>query len=318
MTRRGGRILAAVAVLATLAMVPSRASAAGQRYLDQVFTAVTITSDVEYGTATDCLGNLQHLLLDVYQPVGDTETKRPLFLWIHGGFFAWGDKADDLEERIATDFAERGYVTASINYRLCDTLNNQTMLDAYDDARTAVAYLRANASTYGIDPDRIAISGASAGAISALNVAYIPDRSAGEGTATDPARVEAVLSMAGTGRSLRIETGEPPAFMAHGENDDIIPFASARAFCDALLAKSVRCDFHGYPTGHESLVNALADIETNSFAFLYDVLALAPPPTTTTTAPTTTTTAPPSTPTTASPTAAALAQPVSAVPAFTG
>ena len=77
--------------------------------------------------------------------------------------------------------AKKGYVNVSINYRLYGPglLGRrrrqpvgciQAMIDAQHDAQAAVRFLRKNAATYRIDPNRIAIGGTSAGAITALHV----------------------------------------------------------------------------------------------------------------------------------------------------
>ena len=63
------------------------------RYRDQVFSNVTVTNDLTYGSAIGRDGNPATLKLDLYQPTGDTVAKRPAMLWIHGGGFTTGDKS---------------------------------------------------------------------------------------------------------------------------------------------------------------------------------------------------------------------------------
>ena len=124
-------------------------------------------------------GQTVTLLADVYRPAGDTATGRPLIIWVHGGSFCCGNKTSPEIVDQATQFAHKGYVTASISYRLnpggCSVPNEacvHAIFDARADAQSAVRFFRTNAATYGIDPDRIAIGGTSAGAITALGVAY--------------------------------------------------------------------------------------------------------------------------------------------------
>ena len=64
------------------------------RYLDEVFSDVTVTSDIQYGTNISVLPALQGmppapqpLVLDLYEPTGDVETDRPLLLYFHTGNF---------------------------------------------------------------------------------------------------------------------------------------------------------------------------------------------------------------------------------------
>ena len=51
-------------------------------------------------------------------PAGDTQTSRPALVWVHGGGFSGGDKANPLPVDVANTFAKQGYVVVSINYRL--------------------------------------------------------------------------------------------------------------------------------------------------------------------------------------------------------
>src|SRR3954471_18722279 len=62
------------------------------RYRDPVFNAVTVTSNVTYGSAVNLSNETVTLQLDEYQPTGDTVTKRPAIVWVHGGSFTGGSK----------------------------------------------------------------------------------------------------------------------------------------------------------------------------------------------------------------------------------
>lgn len=303
------------AALVAVGLVSTAGADGHRRYLDPVFVDVDVTAGVPYRTAEDCEGTPVELALDVHEPAGDALAARPLLVWIHGGSFAIGSRDGALEQLVATDWARRGYVVASISYRLCDVLSIEVVDDAYEDAAAAVAWLRANAATYRIDTERVVVGGASAGAITALQVGYTPDASADEGGADDPSHADAVLSMAGAWTPTLPEAGEPPVLMAHGTEDPLIPFASAEGFCTAAVAAGVDCRLHAYDAGHETLVDHVADIEQRSFAFLYEVLGLGG--TTSTTVSTTTTV--PTSPTSAvvPPTSAPAAATV-AVPRYTG
>ncbi|SNQ51922.1 Esterase/lipase [Frankia canadensis] len=87
----------------------------------------------------------------------------PVVLTIHGGAFAVGDKRDDLP--VVRALVRAGYAVASVNYRLSGEARFPA---AVQDVKAAVRWLRAHADEYGLDPDRIAASGASAGAYLAL------------------------------------------------------------------------------------------------------------------------------------------------------
>ena len=96
------------------------------RYTNTLFPSSTITQNVIYGTAPtlDGFGTVessttpQNLVMDVYRPTGDTFTNRPVIIFAHpGGFFSGSKNVDDM--MVFCDyFARKGYVTATIDYRL--------------------------------------------------------------------------------------------------------------------------------------------------------------------------------------------------------
>jgi acetyl esterase/lipase len=94
-------------------------------------------------------------MLDVYVP--DVVTlPRPLVVWIHGGGWYSGDKS----AAVGLGLLARGYVVASINYRLS---NEATFPAQIFDCKAAVRFLRAHAREFGIDPTRVGVWGDSAG-----------------------------------------------------------------------------------------------------------------------------------------------------------
>ncbi|MGZ8665948.1 MAG: hypothetical protein ACXWZM_02410, partial [Solirubrobacterales bacterium] len=81
-SRPAARPLALLALLVSAAVlagcsVPRPPGDSPLRYRDQVFSNVSVTRDIQYGSAPDRAGNPVALRLDLYQPVGDTQTKRP-------------------------------------------------------------------------------------------------------------------------------------------------------------------------------------------------------------------------------------------------
>jgi arylformamidase len=94
----------------------------------------------------------------------------PLVVYIHGGGWSIGDKGYG-DATKATYFTGRGYAYASLNYRL---VPNATVEQQGADIASALAYLRAQASGLGVDPDRIVLMGHSAGAHLAALVASDP------------------------------------------------------------------------------------------------------------------------------------------------
>jgi carboxylesterase type B len=210
------------------------------RYRDQVFSAVTVTNNVTYGSAVNLSGQTITLQLDMYQPTGDTVTSRPAIVWVHGGSFSGGSKTSPELVDEATTFAKLGFVNVSINYRLespgCSgSLSNcgQAIQEAWTDAQTAVRFMRSNAATYGIDPNRIAIGGSSAGGITALNVGYA--------SAEDPfASVRAAQSISGAKVSgSAVSAGDAAALDFHCTTDPLVPYQSAVNTINAAKAQGL-------------------------------------------------------------------------------
>lgn len=123
------------------------------------------TKDIPYGNEDSD----HSLLLDLYEPSGVDEPV-PAIIFIHGG--GWGGgKKEDLK-LYAVHYAEEGYVTATIRYRLSGEAKFPAQVE---DCKQAVRWMRANAADMGVDPDRIAVSGNSAGGHLAMMVGYTDD-----------------------------------------------------------------------------------------------------------------------------------------------
>ncbi|UOO81682.1 alpha/beta hydrolase [Uruburuella testudinis] len=106
------------------------------------------------------------LKLDLYLPA-QADKPTPLIVWVHGGAWMRGDKADfpPRNSRLAAALLSEGYALASVSYRL----SGQAAFPApIQDLNDALAYLWAHAGQYGFDRDNIAIAGRSAGAHLAL------------------------------------------------------------------------------------------------------------------------------------------------------
>lgn len=155
----------------------------GDRYQSEVFSNVDVTT-VDFGSNVNLAGNTQILQMDIYQAQGDSANDRPVVIFCFGGSFYAGDRNSPELVSFATSFAKRGYVCASIDYRLApgvfDLINEEKMVKvvfgAVQDGKAAIRYFRKNAdegNSLGIDPDQIFIGGTSAGGILAINLAYV-------------------------------------------------------------------------------------------------------------------------------------------------
>ena len=283
------RSLVALALGATLltgCTVPRPPGDGALRYRDQVFSSVTTTTDLTYGSAPDLDGNPVTLKLDLYQPAGDTIAKRPALIWVHGGGFTMGDKGSGRAR--ATFFARLGYVAVSINYRLlspdgCGGNPNPTpicqnaALGAQHDAQAAVRWLRANAATYKIDTTRIASAGASAGAVTSLLVDWRPEDPGDSGNPGPSSKIRAAVSVSGGApNNDYITSDDGPALFIHGTEDHVVPYQWAVANAAAMynlgiftVLEPIQGAAHGLPDDYGPLINEQSDY------FLYFALDVA-------------------------------------------
>ncbi|WP_116112024.1 alpha/beta hydrolase [Austwickia chelonae] len=138
--------------------------------------------------------------LDLFLPE-KSDGPAPVFVWVHGGGWRGGDKADVDEHllkvgRLRDDLLNAGIAVASVNYHL---LPQTRFPQPMQDVSAAVRYLKAESSNLGLDPERVAIGGESAGAHLAGMVAMTPKEDALHGTIgpkTDPS-VKAFLGYYG-------------------------------------------------------------------------------------------------------------------------
>lgn len=175
-------VYAASAVLLVASLHAQNPGCDGLRFKTEAFTDVKRTT-VTYGQTVSHLNNLMSLTMDVYEPEGDTLSKRPAVVMAHGGSFILGNKNDIRAE--CEELARRGYVAVSIQYRLFPFLAlgfpysikiMDTAVKAVGDMRAATRFLRMDAATanqFRIDPDHIFVGGYSAGAVAALHYAYL-------------------------------------------------------------------------------------------------------------------------------------------------
>lgn len=261
--------LALIAVLALAAGAPAgdAASTPPTRYIDQVFSDVWISPNVVYGRAPLTSGDEQDLVMDVYQGVGDNANLRPVVIYAHGGAFTKGEKESSHDWPYPWDFAQRGFVSASIDYRL-----DGSEQDATDDMQAAVRFFKAHADEYRIDPTRITVIGSSSGAVMALSTAFAPEDPGSSGNPSYPSNVAAAMSISGDSEHPdTITAGDPPIAMFHAMDDTTIPFAAAEATCQQTQAVGNVCEMNSYPQGGHPPPFAIAnraDIVQKSSDFL--------------------------------------------------
>ena len=234
-----------------------------QRFVDKIFDDVDRTSDIVFGSGARSNGS-QILEMDIYTPRGDTETDRPVLILAFGGGFTTGFRRDPLISTIAIDFAQRGFVTASIDYRLFEQTPttedeaNIAIIEAMHDMKAAVRFLREDAQgpdIYGTRADTVYVGGVSAGAIMAAfsgildvddNLAtpvsdFLAANNGVDGNSSSNTQissgVQGIFSISGAVSDFQwIDENSAPIYAAHEEFDTVVPCRFSMSDSGAFLA----------------------------------------------------------------------------------
>ena len=190
-----------------VAKIPALAAAAyGRPHMTMPPTPVFRLSDVPF------LGAGRKEKLDLYFPSGDFRSNRPAVVFIHGGGFTGGDKAEYRSASVSAELCRAGYVVVSCNYVLGPKDKPGVWPQNIADCRNAVRWVRAHAKELGVNPDKIAVAGGSAGGYLALMVGLSDDKTGpgGDPAAKHSAKVSAVIDMYGVVSFAKRGKGEVP------------------------------------------------------------------------------------------------------------
>ncbi len=225
------------------------------RFQQAVFTDVSVSYDVVYSTADayDVLNqdNPEEYKMDIYQPMGDTQIKRPVVFMFFGGGFINGDKQDADMIAWCDSLARYGYVAVSVNYRLGFNYVDsgspvRAVYRTIQDANAAIRYMLEFQEDYRIDPNHIYLGGKSAGGILVLHTTFMgdeadrPDETYGtflEGTDLGCVScsgnnyqhdfdIKGVMGLWGAIQDTAFITSDEaiPTLMIHGDGDQVVPF----------------------------------------------------------------------------------------------
>jgi lysophospholipase L1-like esterase len=237
---------------------------AQKRFKENIFTNVDSVTEIQYGSAINSKGEKQDLFLDLTTPPAtDTLKKRPLLIFIHGGGFKNNTKKGSFSTLLCTSFAKRGYVTASIEYRLGienkgDIADyHEAMYRAQQDGKAAIRFFRRYADKYGIDTAQIFLTGSSAGSKTALAIAYMDENEipndidqkkwgsleGNSGNEGYSSKVKGVMNNWGAMINYKwIQKGDVPLFNTAGTLDKTVPYDSSY-------------DYHSFKYGPAILYN---------------------------------------------------------------
>ncbi|MCI5054680.1 MAG: T9SS type A sorting domain-containing protein [Flavobacteriales bacterium] len=227
----------------------------GTRYVTYEFQTADTTKNIQFGTNLTWGGSSQDLFMDIYEPTGDQATERPVLLLAFGGSFIGGSRQDI--EDICVDYAKRGFVAVTIDYRLYDGPffpfpSAATMIDvlikAMGDMKAAVRYLKEDAATnnvFKVDTNLIFVGGIGSGAMVANHLAYldstdvlttdvstaISSNGGWPGNSSSnfqySSEVAGVINFSGAILDTNyFSPGDVPIFSAHDDADGTIPYGT--------------------------------------------------------------------------------------------
>jgi acetyl esterase/lipase len=203
---------------------------------------ITVIDDLAYRS-----GSSKSWRLDLAMPENFGDEKHPALVIVHGGGWRAGTKRDRPYRTLLLDYALKGYVTVSVEYRL---LGEAPFPACIEDVKCAVRWLRAHAAEYHVDADRIGAFGHSAGAHLVLMLAMSPASAGLEGdggynefssrvnsvvAASTPVRVRGTGADADRWSPTSYLTNNlPPILLIQGTQDEVISPATVDAFVDKL------------------------------------------------------------------------------------
>lgn len=141
-------------------------------------TEISIGANIQFGSALDYLNNAYPLRMDIYYPNLniDPSPKRPFVMLFHGGGFSSGDKQSGDIRDLCIHMARRGFVCATVNYRLGYDFTEygqyKARYRAIQDGHAALRYVVNNANTIRVDTSWLFVGGQSAGSLLALGMVY--------------------------------------------------------------------------------------------------------------------------------------------------
>jgi alpha-L-fucosidase 2 len=214
--------------------------------------------------------------MDVSAPAGANSV--PAAIIVHGGAWVRGDRRIDVEP-LFEPLSRAGIAWFSIDYRLTSDVSQ--FGDAIEDVEAAIRYVKSHAPEFGVDPNRIALIGESAGgqlagmaalagkpdiSVAAVVALYAPTdlvslakqstfvpkelRDSIQGT---PFEAFMLARLAQLSPLENIHPGMPPFLLIHGTADSLVPFEQSQAMCARIKSAGAKCELYAVPGGNHGI-----------------------------------------------------------------
>lgn len=225
-----------------------------QKYIDEIQKIYNrkalILSDLE----KQAYKKNENIELELYvkKPKGWSKgDNRPAFVFFHGGGWNTGGIEEGFWFKICDYFTEKGFVAMSVQYRIKEC-HNSTPIESISDAKSAIRWVRRNASLLGVNPDKIIASGISAGGHLASSTGLIDDYDEQNEYLSVSSKPNAIVAWSPClnpyedawfkyllNDSVNVKNCSPfhnikkgcvPIFIVHGTSDNIVPYWTIKKF----------------------------------------------------------------------------------------
>lgn len=224
------------------------------------YNTISITKDITYRE-----GESDSWKLDLAMPTNFGSELRPALVIVHGGGWAGGSKSVDVYQEMMVEYAEKGYVTINVEYRLTGEAGFPACIE---DVKNAVRWLRAHADELNVDPERIGTYGHSAGAHLALMLGMTSEKDGleGDGSYGDYSSHVNVVAAGSPptelGRDVPmakpiwwpigyISADHPPLFLIQGTEDPVVRPELTKDFVNKMKEAGAEIEYLEVAGGHD-------------------------------------------------------------------
>lgn len=277
MLKNSLKLLVLILLTVTIELQAQNSSTKGDLFSS--YPTISVTKDIPYRE-----GGSEAWKLDLAMPSNFGSELRPALVIVHGGGWAGGSKSVDVYQKMMIDYAEKGYVTINVEYRLTGEAGFPACIE---DVKNAVRWLRAHAEELRVDPERIGTYGHSAGAHLALMLGMTSKEEGLEGdgsysefsshinvvaAGSPPTELGREVPMAKTvwWPIGYISADHPPMFLIQGTEDPVVKPELTRDFVDKMKKAGAEIKYLEVEGGHDVAYSSQLKVTDPAIAEFFD------------------------------------------------